>query len=105
MPTNFLNLPQYRVLRVEEIDHAYHVIAEPVDVASACPHCQSDRLTSWGTCEQVFKDMHIHGKRVGNYIDTRRLRCQACGKTFSQALPVLAENRMMTERLVKWIGH
>jgi predicted Zn-ribbon and HTH transcriptional regulator len=44
MPTNILNLPQYRVLRVEESDHDYHVTAEPVDVTSACPHCQSDRL-------------------------------------------------------------
>ena len=104
MPANILNLPQYRVLRVEETDHDYHVTAEPVDVTSACPHCQSDRLISWGTREQVFKDLPMHGKRVGIYIDTKRLRCQACGKTFSQALPVLAENLMMTDRLVKWIG-
>lgn len=104
MPANILNLPQYRVLRVEESDHDYHVTAEPVDVTAACPHCQSERLTSWGTREQVFKDLPMHGKRVGLYIDTKRLRCQACGKTFSQALPVLAENRMMTDRLVKWIG-
>lgn len=104
MSANILNLPQYRVLRVKETDHDYHVTAEPVGVTSACPHCQSDRLTSWGTREQVFKDLPMHGKRVGIYIDTKRLRCQACGKTFSQALPVLAENHMMTERLVKWIG-
>ena len=30
MPANILNLPQYRVLRVEETDHDYHVTAEPV---------------------------------------------------------------------------
>jgi len=59
VPANILNFPQYRVLRV----------------ASSCPHCQSDRLTSWGTREQVFKDLLMHGKRVGIYIDTRRLRC------------------------------
>lgn len=104
MPANILNLLPYRVLRVEETDHDYHVTAEPVEVVSACPHCQSDRLTSWGTREQVFKDLPMHGKRVGIYIATKRLRCQACGKTFSQTLPVLAENRMMTDRLVKWIG-
>ena len=103
MPANILNLPQYRVLRVAQSDHDYHVTAEPVDVTSSCPHCQSDRLTSWGTRQQVFKDLPMHGKRVGIHIDTQRLRCKACGKTFSQALPVLAENRMMTERLVKWI--
>ncbi len=104
MPTNILNLPQYYVLRVEETDHEYHVTAKPVNGTPACPHCQSDRLTSWGTREQVFKDLPLHGKHVGICIDTRRLRCQSCGKTFSQTLPVLAENRMMTDRLVKWIG-
>jgi transposase len=104
MQANILNLPQYRVLRMEETDYDYHVTTEPVNVTSACPHCQFDRLTSWGTRDQVFKDLPMHGKRVGIYINTRRLRCQSCGKTFSQALPVLAENRMMTERLVAWIG-
>lgn len=104
MPTNILNLPQYRVLGLEESEHDYHITAEPVDVTAACPHCQFEHLTSWGTRDQVFKDLPMHGKRVGIYINTKRLRCQSCGKTFSQALPVLAEKRMMTERLVRWIG-
>ena len=60
MPANVLNLPQYRVLRVEETNHDYHVTAEPMDLTLACPHCQSDRLTSWGTREQVFKDLSMH---------------------------------------------
>lgn len=34
MPANILSLPQYRVLRVEEIDHDYHVTVEPVDVTA-----------------------------------------------------------------------
>jgi len=104
VPANILNLPQYRVLRVEESEHDYHITTEPVAATKACPHCQSDRLTSWGTREQVFKDMPMHGKRVGLYIDTKRFRCQSCRKTFSQVLPLLAENRMMTERLMQWIG-
>jgi len=104
MPANILNLPQYRVVRVQESEHDYHVTTEPVEVTRACPHCQAEHLHSWGTREQVFKDLPMHGKRVGIYIDTKRFRCQACSKTFSQALPMLAENRMMTERLMQWIG-
>jgi transposase len=104
MTPNILNLPQYRVLGVKETDHDYHIAAEPVDTVSCCPHCHSNHLAPWGAREQVFKDLPMHGKRVGIYIDTKRLRCQACDKTFSQQLPVLAEGRMMTERLVKWIG-
>src|SRR5690606_23559482 len=83
----------------EGSDHDYHVTAEPVDVTAACPHCQSDRLNSWRTREHVFKDLPMHGKRVGIYIDAKRLRCQARGKTFSQALPLLAENCMITDQI------
>ena len=54
-----------------------------------------------GTRELVFKDLPMHGKRVGIYIDTKRMRCQACGKTFSQALPVLAENRITIRNIFR----
>jgi len=54
-----------------------------------------------GTRELVSKDLPMHGKRVGIYIDTKRMRCQACGKTFSQALPVLAENRITIRNIFR----
>ncbi len=104
MPANILNLPQYRVLHVENAEHDYHIWAEPVTPVKVCPHCESLRLTSWGSREQLFKDLPMHGKRVSIHIDTKRLRCQTCHRTFSESLPALAEARMMTERLFKWIG-
>ena len=104
MPENVLLLRSYRVLKVDQSDHDYHVRAEPASPQTACPHCRSERLIAWGTREQVFKDIPMHGKRVGIYIDTQRYRCQGCQRTFFQDLPDLAENRMMTDRLVKYIG-
>jgi transposase len=104
MPANILNLSAYRVTKVDETPHDYHISAEPIELTKACPHCKTDRLTSWGSREQLFKDLPMHGKRVGIYIDTKRFRCGACSKTFFESLPALAENRQMTERLVKWIG-
>jgi transposase len=104
VPANILNLPEYHVLKVEETEHDYHVTAEPVAATSACAHCHSGSLRSWGAREQLFKDLPMHGKRVGIYIDTRRYRCQSCGKTFFATLPAVADNRQMTDRLVKWIG-
>jgi transposase len=106
MPANILNLPVYLVIKVDDTLHNYHITAEPIAPTKACPHCQSDRLQSWGTAEQprLIKDMPMHGKRVGIYIDLKRFRCQSCTKTFFEPLPDVAENRQMTERLVKWIG-
>ncbi|MHB1586356.1 MAG: ISL3 family transposase [Acidiferrobacteraceae bacterium] len=110
MPANILSLPQYKVLGVKETDHDYHIRAEPVEPTKVCPYCKSEQLRSWGTREQLFKDLPMHGKRAGIYIDTRRFKCNRCSKdqdktvTFFEALPGISANRMMTTRLVDWIG-
>lgn len=43
MPANILNLPSYRVVRVDESEHDYHIRATPVVPQAACPHCASDQ--------------------------------------------------------------
>ena len=104
MPANILNLPDYKVVRVEETDHDYHITAEVSNPPSVCPSCRSDSLRGHGRNEQVIRDMPTHGKRVGIYVDTRRWRCQSCGKTFMESLPAVNAKREMTDRLTKWIG-
>ena len=104
MPANILNLPAYKVLRVEETEHDYHIRAEVAQRPSHCTNCGSDRLLRYGRNEQLVRDLSIHGKRVGIYVDTQRWRCQACGKTFMEPLPAINTKREMTDRLVVWIG-
>ena len=104
MPANILNLPAYKVLRVEETEHDYHIRAEVAQPPSHCTNCGSDRLLRYGRNEQLVRDLSIHGKRVGIYVDTQRWRCQACGKTFMEPLPAINTKREMTDRLVVWIG-
>lgn len=103
-PANLLNLPAYRVTAVDESAHDYHVHAEALVAPTTCRECRSDRIAPWGAREAVIKDLPMHGKRVGIYVQVRRFRCGACSKTFSEPMPAVAESRMMTERLVKWIG-
>ena len=100
-----LQLPAYNVLKVESTEHDYHIVAEPVEPRRACPHCQSENTVGFGRREQLVKDLPIHGKRVGIYVDTRRFQCRACSRTFFEGLPDVDERRAMTTRLVKWIGH
>jgi transposase len=104
MPANILNLPDYKVVRVEETDHDYHVYAEVSNPPGVCTACGSDRLIGHGRNEQVIRDLPTHGKRLAIYVDTRRWRCQSCGKTFMEAPPAVNAKREMTDRLVKWIG-
>lgn len=46
----------------------------------------------------------MHGKRVGLYVDTKRFKCRSCTKTFYEKLPAVDEKRLMTSRLVEWVG-
>ena len=101
---NILNLPDYAVLRVEETDHDYHISAEVSNPPKVCSECQSNRMNGHGRNPRVIRDIPTHGKRVAIYIDNQRWRCQACGKTCMEILPVIDEKRGMTERLVKWVG-
>lgn len=104
MPANIPNLPDYRIVKVEKNDHDYHITAETSNAPSACVGCSSERLIGHGRNEQVIRDIPTHGKRVAIYVATRRWRCQACGKTFMEALPAVNAKREMTDRLTQWIA-
>jgi len=104
VPTNILNLPCYKVLGIQENEHDYHIDVEAAEPPTSCPHCQSSNLVGFGRREQTAKDLPMHGRRVGLYLDTRRYRCRNCGKTFYESLPGIDEKRFMTKRLAQWMG-
>ena len=104
MPVNILNLPAYIVQKVVETDHDYHIYAEVAHSPLQCIHCKTQNLVGFGRREQLIRDLPMHGKRLGIYVDTRRYQCRSCNKTFYEPLPETDEKRMMTSRLVSWMG-
>lgn len=100
---NLLNLPDYRIIAVDETDDAYHIAAETLVAPRMCSHCDGTAIVGYGRREQWIRDLPMHGKRVGLYFQTRRFRCKACGKTYED-LPSVDTQRFMTHRLVAWIG-
>lgn len=104
MPANILNLPSYTVTALQENEHDYHIDAVANDSPKRCPHCKSDNLVGFGRREQMVKDLPMHGKRVGLYVETKRFQCRSCDKTFYESLPDVDEKRMMTSRLSAWVG-
>ncbi len=104
MPANILNLPSYTVTALQENDHDYHIDAVAKNRPECCPHCQSNNLVGFGRREQMVKDLPMHGKRVGLYVETKRFQCRSCDKTFYESLPDVDEKRMMTSRLAAWVG-
>lgn len=71
MPASILNLPDYKVVRVQEDAHDYQITAEVSNQRGACVGCGSERLIGHGRNEQVIRDMPTHGKRVAVYVETR----------------------------------
>ncbi|HBQ95694.1 MAG TPA: hypothetical protein DD856_12285, partial [Sulfobacillus sp.] len=74
---NLLNLPGYRILKVDETDDAYHIAAETQVAPTICPHCDGAALVGYGHREQWIRDLPMHGKQVGLYFQTHRYRCKA----------------------------
>ena len=104
MPINILNLLAYTVTKFSENDHDYHIDAEAKEHPKSCQSCGSPDIVGFGRNEQLVRDLPMHDKRVCIYVDTRRYRCRACSKTFYERLPGVDNKRMMTSRLVKWMG-
>lgn len=104
MPANILNLPAYTITGIDETEYDYHINAEAKQHPTTCQNCGSPDIVGFGRNERLVRDLTIHGKRVGIYVDTRRYQCRACKKTFYERLPDVDGKRMMTSRLVKWMG-
>jgi transposase len=104
MPANILHLPSYIVTALEKNDHDYHIDAEVRQAVTHCIHCKASNPQGFGRREQMVKDLPMHGKRVGIYVNTRRYRCRECTKTFYELLPDTDAKRAMTTRLVAWMG-
>ena len=103
IPPNILNLPSYQVTGLEEDEYHYHIQARVAEAPQKCIYC-AQTIHGFGRLEQLVKDLPMHGKRVALYIARRRYQCQACYKTFYEALPDKDDKRNMTRRLTNWIG-
>lgn len=86
MPANILNLAAYNITGIQENEHDYHIDAETKQPPACCPHCNSSVLVGFGRREHMFRDMPMHGRRVGVYVNIRRMQCRTCAKTFSEPL-------------------
>ncbi|WP_051005469.1 helix-turn-helix domain-containing protein [Sulfobacillus thermosulfidooxidans] len=102
MLTNILNFPSYMVTELQET--AYDYLCHGKGISDGMhPLWAAELGTVWAPRTRV-KDLPMHGKRVGLYLSTRRFLCKACCQTFYEVLPDIDSKRLMTHRLVAWIG-
>ena len=87
MQANILNLARLRGHAHSGNRDDYHIYAEVKNGTLRCAGCGDDNIVGHGRNEQVIRDLAMHGKRIGIYVDARRFRCRACSKTFMDPLP------------------
>jgi len=97
---DFLNLPGLRSLSVREEGGHYHILAEGLAEVGRCARCGHDALYAHGTRPQAYADVPHHGNVSVIHVDHKRYRCRSCGSVALQPLPDMAEDHMMTRRLV-----
>jgi transposase len=100
---NFLNLPCWEIIQVEESEEHYIVLARPRYTLTACPTCGSSSIIGHGTDAQMVRDLPAQGKQVCLQIKRRRFLCKVCRKTCFEPLPDVEEGHQMTGRLVRFI--
>lgn len=74
-----------------------------VKVISAPPMCCLEGVVLNGTKQMMFRDLPIHGRHVGVWVNRQRYKCKGCGKTLYQSVPHMHRQHEMTSRLVDYI--
>lgn len=81
------------------IDATYLILPD------SCPKCGvNGKLIRHGFEQVQYKDIHAYGQQVVIFVRVQRLMCRDCGATSTQPLPDMDTKRMMTNRLVDFIG-
>ncbi|MDN6166101.1 MAG: ISL3 family transposase [Tetragenococcus koreensis] len=105
MHNNILNLPDLKVMDMEEFDDDYRFLVETTALPPLyCPKCGTvANLYKHGKKQQLFFDLPMHAKRVGIYVKRQRYKCRECDETFFENLPDMDVSRSVTKRLIDWI--
>lgn len=107
-PHRVLDLPLYALLdRKENETDILFTVHVPLDETNVpyCTNCGSvNEFYGHGVRYKRFHDIPHLGKHVTLQVAMQRFRCRACGKPFTQELPLLNHKHRMTNRLVAWIS-
>ena len=100
---NQLNLPEFKVIGVQENDHDILFTVEAKKPPYCCSECGSTSIYKHGKTERFVRDLNMFGKRVGINIKGNRYKCRDCSKTFSETYKSIDDRDKITKRLYDYI--
>lgn len=105
MTADILNLPKWDVTEVEESHDEYFIKARYTVQPEVCLSCGvvHPKFHRYGTKQQPFRDLPIHGKKVRLLVQRKKWKCLDCGSTFFEQLGDLDDHHRATKRLVAWV--
>lgn len=97
MTTDILNLPKWDVIELEEGHDEYTITARYTVQPTVCPTCgvMFPRLHRYGTKQQPFRDLPIHGKKVRLLVQKKRWKCLECEHIFLEQLDDLDDHHTL----------
>lgn len=101
-----ISLPNFSVIDTKESEHDFKVNIEYTALPRRCEQCESatSTLKRHDARNHWYFDFPIRGKRTKLCIKHRRFKCSDCGSVFFERMAGIDPKRVMTKRLVDWIG-
>jgi len=97
---NQLNLPEFRVLKVEENEQKdLKFTVEAIRPIASCPECGNEDCYKHAPMERFVRDLNMFNQRVGIVVKGNRYKCKECGKTFTEQFHSIDDRDKITLRL------
>ena len=101
---NQLNLPEFRVLKVEENEQKdLKFTVEAIKPIVSCPECGNEDCYKHAPMERFVRDLNMFNQRVGIVVKGNRYKCKQCGKTFTEKFYSIDDRDKITIRLKEHI--
>ncbi len=96
---NQLNLPEFKIISIEENGDDVLFNVEPINPNTNCPECGSSDTVLYGSYNRFVRDLNSFEKRVAIRIFSSKHKCKNCGHHFVEEYKSIESQRRITKRL------
>jgi transposase len=100
-----LDLPGFHIVsQLQQEDGSLEVHIRATKDQETCPSCQRACRKIHDTCSRVKRDIALRSYQVRLVLSTRRFRCTACRRTFTETENICGKYKRTTRRLRAYLA-